>query len=325
MKLLCKGIEKSIIVDDTHKKGKATYIGYDSRGKPIPQLYKGGRIPRSHTGGIGKVDLIKALEVSSNPYFSLLAVDHLNNPNDLSEAARQFSYGSRTGIDLTAEISGRVPYDLDCNRNGLYAMAVGQHSLVATPLQTAVMLSTIANGGKVLKPRIVNMVLGKEQEENKNGTKNLLITVPTEVKREIFMPAAVRSILVEGMHRVVVRGQASTWGSFYRLYRDHPEAISDYLDLKDQIIGKSSTAESMENIDLDLNLGTNIYNHIWFGGIVFDPNQLDVPDTFVVRDRFGKPELVVVVYLRYGAWGKDAAPLAAQVVQKWRELKAQVR
>ena len=79
----------------------------------------------------------------------------------------------------------------------------------------------------------------------------------------------------------------------------------------------------MENIDLDPNLGTNIYNHIWFGGIVFDPNKSDVPDTFVFRDRFGKPELVVVVYLRYGAWGKDAAPLAAQVVQKWRKLKGQ--
>ncbi|NGX43410.1 MAG: Penicillin-binding protein 2 [Chlamydiae bacterium] len=310
-----------VIVDDTHKKKNGTFIGYDSNGKPIPQLYKGGRIPRSHRSGIGKVDMIKALEVSSNPYFSLLAVDHLNNPNDLAEAARQFSYGSRTGIDLPAEICGRVPQDLDCNRNGLYAMAVGQHSLVVTPLQTAVMLSAIANRGKILKPKIVNMIVGKNAKQHENDQNNLVTKLPTEIKNEIFMPAAVRNILLEGMYRVVVRGQASTWGSLSRMYQEHPEAISDYLDLKDQLVGKSSTAESMEHLDLDLNIGTNLYNHIWFGGIVYDPDKSDPSTTFVFQDRLGKPELVVVVYLRFGAWGKDAAPLAAQVAQKWREIK----
>jgi len=32
------------------------------------------------------------------------------------------------------------------------------------------------------------------------------------------------------------------------------------------------------------------------------------------------PELVVVVYLKYGDYGKEAAPLAAQVIKKWREI-----
>jgi hypothetical protein len=28
------------------------------------------------------------------------------------------------------------------------------------------------------------------------------------------------------------------------------------------------------------------------------------------------------VYLRYGAYGKDTAPVAAQIIKKWREIKA---
>jgi cell division protein FtsI/penicillin-binding protein 2 len=30
---------------------------------------------------------------------------------------------------------------------------------------------------------------------------------------------------------------------------------------------------------------------------------------------------VIIVYLRYGGYGKEAAPIAAQMVQKWREIK----
>lgn len=305
-----------LMVDDTHKKGKATFVGYDKSGRPIPQLYKGGRIPRSHRSGMGKMDLVKAMEVSSNPYFSLLAVDHLENPDDLAKAARQFSFGTRTGIDLPAEIPGRVPYDLGVNRNGLYATAIGQHSLVVTPLQTAVMLSAIANGGKVLKPKIVNMIVGKNQQNEPT-----ILTYDPVVNQKVFMPDAVRDILLEGMYRSVIRSQTANLGSLSHLYEKYPEAISDFIDLKNQLVGKSSTAESMEHLDLDLNIGTNLYNHIWFGGILYEPEKKGEPRTFVFNDRFGVPELVVVVYLRFGAWGKDATPIAAQVAHKWREIK----
>ena len=34
------------IVDHTHERGGKTFVGYDSQGSPIPQIYKGGRIPQ---------------------------------------------------------------------------------------------------------------------------------------------------------------------------------------------------------------------------------------------------------------------------------------
>jgi len=304
-----------VITDDPHKKGKTTFVGYDQNGVSIPQFYKGGRIPRSHRSGIGEVDFLRAFEVSSNPYFSLLAVDHLKNPIDLALAAKKFSYGAKTGIELPWEIAGSVPSDIDCNRSGLFSMAIGQHSLVVTPLQTAVMLSSIANGGKILKPKMINMVVSGRSE----GEAALEMQLrETEVKRNIPLPNEVRDMLLEGMYRVCKKSQLAIWGNLSELYADYPEAINDFLKMSDELIGKSSTAESVETIDLDLKKGTYIFGHTWFGGIAYNSMA---PDTFLFRDRFGVPELVIVVYLRFGAWGRDAVPLAAQIAQKWREIK----
>jgi cell division protein FtsI/penicillin-binding protein 2 len=41
------------------------------------------------------------------------------------------------------------------------------------------------------------------------------------------------------------------------------------------------------------------------------------------KEPWKDPELVVVVYLRFGTHGgKEAAPLVAQMVKKWREICA---
>lgn len=338
------------IIDNVFQQGKDTYVGYNIDGKPIPRFYKGGRLPRSKASFLGRLDVVKAIETSSNPYFALLTVDVMKNPQDLANAARLFSYGARTGIDLPSEITGKVPEDLEKNRTGLYSMAIGQHTLVVTPLQTAIMLSSIANGGKILKPKIVNFMAGSlpqrgdeilscqhqfKYQDSLAGMgidfplftaaqtpdqKNQVRKIPTEVKKEIFMPAVIRRILLEGMSRVVSKSHASSLPSLSRMYHNHPEAISDYIDLKDDILGKTSTAESIEAIDLDLHQGKNMYNHVWFGGIAFEKEGIQ-ENAFLFKDKFGKPDVVVVVYLRYGGYGKEAAPIAAQAVAKWREIK----
>lgn len=330
--------------DKVFKIGSKTHVGYTQDGTAIPQIYKGGRIPRSRVNHLGHMDIIKAIETSSNVYFSLLASDVINEPEDLSRAAKKFALGSKTGIDLPGEISGKVPDDLSVNRNGLYAMAIGQHSLVVTPLQTTIMLAALANKGNILKPQIVHAIAGGIKEDNaglihpktaypfqeaysligmdfplfsslaKETKKNLVTRTQPEVKKRIDLPESIRAILLEGLRKVVLYTQSKSLWSLSRLYSGYPEAISDYIDLKNQLIGKTSTSESMERIDLDEHEGTNLYTHVWFGGIAFEQD---------VTAKFENPELIVVVYLRFGSYGKEAAPIAAQIVKKWREIKAQ--
>lgn len=343
------------IVDKVQRIGgrkKSWVVGYDMQGQAIPQFYKGGRLPRSERRNIGHIDLAGAIEVSSNPYFAILAADILNDPEDINRAANRFCFGSKTGIDLSGEIAGKLPRDILENKTGLYAYAIGQHSLVATPLQTSVMMSALVNGGKVLKPKIVNAILGKEPLRNKDQIvlenhfkfkkslafsgeglppftsvqpqkqKKYFLDVPTKVHSQVLMPKEVNEILMEGMFNVVNSKRGSARPSSINGYYSYPHILRDYADMKNQIIGKTSTAEIVEAVDLDLEMGVYRYKHIWFAGVSFLPKeQRGVGKGFFLEDVYGKPELVVIVYLRFGDYGHEAAPLVAQIVKKWREIK----
>ncbi len=295
------------IIDDAYQYNGQWYVGKFLDGTPIPQNFKGGRLPRTMIKHVGEVDLVRAFEFSSNAYFSLLTSEVLKRPMDLADAAYQFSYGSKTGIDLPGEISGEVPNDLDQERTGLYTFAIGQHTLVVTPLQTAVMLSTIANGGDVVQPRVGNYLAGTSV--------NKLLAPPW---RHLPIGSYIRTPILEGMMRVAHRYQTNSIWSLKQHYQNYPEATGALESLKGQLAGKTSTAESVEVLSPDRPVARNTYNHLWFGGITFEQEG----HTHEFKDDFGRPELVVVVYLRYGAYGRDAAPVAAQIATKWREIKA---
>jgi cell division protein FtsI/penicillin-binding protein 2 len=271
-------------------------VAYSLDGKPLHQNYKGGKLTKSLRRDIGRIDMVGALESSSNPYFSLLAGDFLEHPEDLARAARDFSYGARTGIDLPGEYAGKVPSDIAVDRTGLYSFAFGQHSLVVTPLQTAVMLGALVNGGRVLKPKVVLLEAGKE-----------VVNTPVSIKREIPMPKQVFDLIYRGMQRVTAHIFEEGMRSLQRIYRTQPAAIEAFVEMKDRLIGKTGSAEVMEHLSMDLQRGTQKMTHVWFGGVAYDDNKM--------------PELVIVVFLKYGAHGKDAAPLTAQIAKKWREIK----
>ncbi len=265
-------------------------VGYTLDHKPYTRYYKGGRLPASSARNMGQIDLVSAIEQSSNPYFSLLAGDFLDGPEDLLAAAQEFSFGEKTGLDLTGESKGLLPDDLPINKTGLYSFAMGQHSFEATPLQTAVMLATIANGGKVLKPKLI-----KED--------------PTEIKRKLFLPKAIRKTILEGLDRVLWGEKGTARPLTIQKLRDDPALKAEYKTLAHEMLGKTSTSEFMHKMGISPSVKAEKYKDIWFGGFSFKNGS------------FEQPELVVVVYLRYGSAGREAAPIGAQIVKKYRELK----
>lgn len=280
------------IIDDKHKvSGKQEWnVGFTLDKKPIPLFYRGGRLPRSEHAGVGTVDLVRAIETSSNPYFALLSGDVIADPEDLCKTAKLFSFGEKTGIDLPGETPGSIPYDVIYNRSGLYAMSIGQHSLTGTPLQTAIMLASIANHGKVLKPKIV---YGQVKD-------HLFYKTPTIVKREIFLPSPIRDTLLKGM-RQVVQGENGTARGLKKEFSS---------DLLKHILGKTSTAEVIERVSLDGKEGAAKCKEIWFGAIYFSDDKAAE-----------KPEIVVVVYLKFGEWGRLAAPFTIKMIEKFLEIR----
>lgn len=323
------------LVDEWSAEG----VGYGLNGALYPRFYKGGRLPRSANPNLGKIDLLAAIERTSNPYFSILAGDFFNDPEDLCEAARSFGFGEKTGLELPMEKRGNIPKDLKENRTGLYSTAIGQHTLLTTPLQTACMLGTIANGGKLFKPKLVKEIGGLSPDRHplkpfaaasylaKEELKMLGIPFPlftasqlsdstldqgerpTEIRRIVPMDEKIRSTLIEAMDRVVTGVKGNARASSIRSLLMNPFYMRDYLELQHQMIGKTGTAEIVCNLSINPSSTPQMYKYIWFGGICFkDAKKIE-------------PELVVVVFLRFGDWGKEAGPLAAQMVHKWREIK----
>lgn len=337
------------IIDQIKRDAKAPaarsqIVASSLSGVPYYRMYKGGRLPRSPNPNVGKIDLLGAIERSSNPYFSLLAGDCLQNPEDLNVTARLFGFGAKTGIDLAGEAKGNLPDDLSYDRTGLYSTAIGQHKLLVTPLQTAVMISAIANGGQVLKPIIAKQTTGSFPNSHPLNASSQIahddlqylgISFPLftaavarteedgsksqgkEIVHSFDMPRVLRSQLLEAMDRVVWSDKGTARSNVIRGLRANPNLMASFLALRHQMVGKSGTAEVLLNPNINPSSSAHLYNHIWFTAIAFEG------DAQIATTKWDKPEIVVAVYLRYGDWGKEAAPLAAQIIQKWRALKAQ--
>jgi len=321
-----------------HGNGPSHAIGYTEEGVAITRLHKGGLLPRT-LHPLGKIDLLAAIEQSSNLYFAYLASDQLQSPNDLLNAAKAFGFGEKTGIELPWEYRGHLPDDLLYNRTGLYSFAIGQHTLTTTPLHTSVMLAAIGNGGMIFRPSIISLTAGRSQnredpfcatsyrfqeplsligidfplftEADTASSLSSIHMYTPEIKRTVFLPKEIQLPLLKGMQRVV---SGEKGGARLQMIRDrfgYPPLLKDYANLQTQLIGKTGTAEILHKQFINPSCKPKIYNHVWFGGISYEKEQM-----------LEKPELVIVVLLRFGKAGRDAAPLAAQMVKKWREIVA---
>ncbi len=300
------------ISDHYYKMHGKTFVGNFSNGQPIPQLYKGGRIPKSLNLHLGTMNLLRAIETSSNPYFSLLAGDFLHDPTTLIQCAQDFGYGEKSGIQLPYEIKGNLPQDIATNKTGLYATAIGQHTLVNTPLQSSCMIAALANGGDLLRPQIALLAAGRTISEQPSSV-NEVEEFSRHVRRSVFLPVEIQNTLFEGMRRCTSHAQEEYKRKRFIGAGCHflPRVYKEFTAMQG-LIGKTSTSEVVERIGLDVGDTPHMYRHIWYGGIAFPQNN----GVFTFQD----PELVVVVYLRYGGYGKDAAPIAAAIVNKWREI-----
>jgi penicillin-binding protein 2 len=155
----------------------------------------------------GTVALRRALQVSSDVYFYTLGRDLNPIPGQpLQRWARKLGFDHPTGIDLPGEFGGTIPdrawrdrrnrLEARCRRErhvpacGIadgtnrpwtlgdeVNLAVGQGDIQATPLQMAVAYSAIANGGRVLRPRLGAAI------EDANG--RLLQELPASPARRI--------------------------------------------------------------------------------------------------------------------------------------------
>jgi penicillin-binding protein 2 len=108
----------------------------------------------------GEYDFRKAFIHSSNSYFITNGLRA--GVENIIRMGEKFHLGERTGLLVGQETGGDFP-SLDRVQSGWTAgdtanLCIGQGEIAVTPLQMTVMTAAIANGGRVLWPRLVERI-----------------------------------------------------------------------------------------------------------------------------------------------------------------------
>lgn len=128
----------------------------------------GGHTFRSHEGGLGGVDMHRAIQYSSNTYFYSLAVDM--GVDTIHDFMKPLGFGQITGIDVHGEVRGLLP-STSWKREAYkrpemkkwfpgetVSLGIGQGYNNFTMLQLAVAEATLANGGVNHRPHLVKAI-----------------------------------------------------------------------------------------------------------------------------------------------------------------------
>ena len=239
-----------------------------------------GRFFRCHSRH-GTVAMDEALEKSCNTYFytlgSMIDVDAINR------WAVDLGLGALSGIDLPFEVRGLVPsrawkrerFGEPWYPGETISVSIGQGAVSVTPVSMAVMMATVANGGRRVVPHLLRAT------RSEGAWTPVQTPAPTTVD---LAPQTVET-LRRGLWMVVNR--RGTGGR---------SRIADH-----DVIGKTGTAQvislqgraAAEGTDLDLR------DHGWF---VFA----------APRDN---PEIAGVVFAEHSEHGYLAAPIAKHMME----------
>ncbi len=195
----------------------------------------------------GILNLPEGLMRSCNPWFyhigyTLYTQGH---ENDISNMARAFGLGSKTGIEGVAEEPGNIPdptEPLDAAH-----IAIGQGTVLVNPLQVARFVAAVGNGGTLYQPQVIEKIATADGKVTQSFTPIKQGTLP--VKPENL------KVIQQAMRRVVSDPRGT--------------AVQVFRGFNFPIYGKTGTAQS----DLD-------QPHAWFAAYS-DANIEGLPDIAV--------------------------------------------
>ncbi|MBI4596838.1 MAG: penicillin-binding protein 2 [Candidatus Omnitrophica bacterium] len=82
-------------------------------------------------------------------------------PEELYRYIQAFGFGRKTGVEVPGEVSGLAPAPARWSKMSSYNIPMGQ-GVAATPMQLAVMVSVIANGGSRVRPHVIDRVVAAD-------------------------------------------------------------------------------------------------------------------------------------------------------------------
>jgi len=266
-----------------------------------PGYYKlGTHVFRCHNrSGHGWVNLRDAIVRSCDTYFW-----HISEGLGLDTIARygrDLGLGEVTGVGINGEVPGIMPdrawYDRfspEGFRPGHTTnVAVGQGSVTVTPIQMAMLYAALANGGKLLRPLLVDRLVDA-----------------TGTSLGSFEPVVRRTLSVSPAHLAIVND--ALWGVTHSPGGTAVGAASRFPKLK--VAGKTGTAQVITtSFTPGVETGPRpkhgvlAVSHAWF--TAFAP--------------YDDPTVAIAVVVEHGGGGgAAAAPVAMKILDGWFRLDA---
>jgi len=179
----------------------------------------------------GVVNMQDAIARSSNVYFYIIGGGYENFVGLGIERIRnyleKFQFNLVTGIDLPAEKVSNIPDEKSKNpwRIGdTYNVSIGQGDLLTTPIRLITSLNVMVNGGKILRPHLLDHIADNNQRT--------IFQNEIQVAKDNFLDPKNIEIVKEGMRKTVT----SPLGTAHTL-----------IDLPFSVGGKSGSAQTSGN------------------------------------------------------------------------------
>ena len=162
--------------------------------------------------GSREIDVVQALEYSSNTYMVQVALNLMGQPyhpnmllktdqldpamEKLRSTFASYGLGAPTGIDLPNESTGFVPKEFSVGN--YLSDSFGQFDNY-TPMQLAQYVATIANDGKRIAPHLVQ---GVYENDAKGGLGPLKEEIPTKELNQVALTPENLSLIKQGFYQV---------------------------------------------------------------------------------------------------------------------------
>lgn len=183
-----KPITAAIALDDGKIEPDTTYT---DRGSVLEAGYT---IKNSEEKVYGLQTMTQVLESSVNT--GAIHMEKVVGNKNFREYVRRFGFGEKTGIDLPAEAEGNLK-NLDNARQTInfYTASFGQ-GIAVTPLQVLNAFATMANGGNLMKPQIVEKIIHADGSEEEIVPQVVRRVITEDTSRKIGR--MLRSVVVNG-------------------------------------------------------------------------------------------------------------------------------
>lgn len=230
-----------------------------------------------------------ALVGSCNIYFWRLAEQI--GLERLNRYARQFGFGSTTGVGINTETAGFLATrEWFERRYGRFRLghtlnaAIGQGNTRATLVQIAAAYGAIANGGTVYRPQLVERVALSDGE--------VVEEFEPEISGRVQIDQEEMDYVIDGLYGVVNDAEGTAYDA--------------RIEGGVSVAGKTGTAQVSRHSPREGESPQRTWylnrDHAWFAG--FAPA--------------GTPQVAIVVLIEHGgAGGRTAAPIATRILQEY--------